>query len=521
MRGLRALVAWVFFAAASSSALGTASLLVRSHHHASWVHTLPLLRQISFFAYLLAPTVLFGAAWWTTIRERASARVWGLAASGLIAVIGLMPLLFYFWLNRNREILLARWQVNAMVLGAGVVGLVAYGPRFKPRDRATIGQETSPAKGDGTFAPVNRYGVFLAPAATYFIYSWWVGLMRERGLWTGFDLTRDNLAFLIILFAVVVIHELGHALAARTAGMQFTLFALGPLELRRNRCRWKFRFDSKMFLRRAGAVGALSVSARPPRWHGASVAAAGPAVNLVTGAGALLVGLKTSFAWWPMLGGYLVLFGAVSLVYGSANLVPFRVGRLYSDGARFYQSIASNPFCDLVRIQQTAMAVPETVLRPRDYDIEAIERTASLFPGDSQGHYLRLYEHEYYLENSLSEQARKALNEAEAIYERCALKEQTEVTFILGHAFLFRDGDRTRRWWQRLEARQPDRSKSEYWMAKSAFDCIEGRVEEAAAALRQAVVLIQGQPASGSRAFDEDWKCRLDQFVQETAKSEA
>jgi Zn-dependent protease len=512
MRLVRMLVSWVFFAGACGAAVGFVRLVLAVLHPKRvddphlFYHSLPLL------VFFLVPTIVFSAAWWTTLREKPSARAWGLAACALLVSIQFLSLLYFIRTAHNPRALTDLWHIDGLVFVVSVAGFVAYGRRFKQPDEATRHEASNPLLGDGTFGPLNRYVVVAAPVAFYFLYSWLSSFMRDRGLWDGQDFISDNLYFLTILAAVILIHELGHAIAAAALGMQFTSFTLGPLRLQREKCRWKFSFEFKMCLKRAGAVGALPKTAKPPRWHGACVAVAGPAANLLSSVVVLLAYAATDIGQWTMIDGYIVLFGATSFFYAAINLIPLRVGQLYSDGARFYQSVANNAFCDLMRIRQTVMVMPETALRPRDYDIEAIERALVGFPAGVEGHYLKLYVHEYCLENGHLEEARVALTEAEAIYGQSALKEGTEVTFILGYA-LFRDGDSARRWWDRLETRKADRSDSDYWLAKSAVDCVEGRLEEADSALRKADALIVTKPLTGSRAFDADWSVRLRQMM--------
>lgn len=220
-----------------------------------------------------------------------------------------------------------------------------------------------------------------------------------------------------------------------------------------------------------------------------------------------------------MFDGYVILFAVMSLAYGLMNTIPLRVGQFYSDGARFYQSVASNAFCDVVRIQQAVMVVAQTALRPRDYDIEAIERALVAFPEGGQAFYLKLYVHEYCLEHDRPEEACIALKEAETIYDASALHEQTEVSFILAYAALCKDATAARRWWERMEQRRPDQSVSDYWLAKCALDCAEGRIEDGEAALTRADILIADAPATGGRAFDLDWSLRLRRELSQAAET--
>jgi hypothetical protein len=76
-------------------------------------------------AVLLVLAAIFGVAWWTVWREKASARRWAIAASllNLLICIGIPLLYYYIWG------LSAFWQVERVfgILSAiGIAGLVVF-----------------------------------------------------------------------------------------------------------------------------------------------------------------------------------------------------------------------------------------------------------------------------------------------------------------------------------------------------------------------------------------------------------
>jgi hypothetical protein len=69
------------------------------------------------------------------------------------------------------------------------------------------------------------------------------------------------------------------------------------------------------------------------------------------------------------------MFTTISLLAFVGNLVPFQTGTAhYSDGAQIYQILSNGPWRDVYRVLRVAAATLVTNLRPRDYDIGAIER---------------------------------------------------------------------------------------------------------------------------------------------------
>jgi tetratricopeptide (TPR) repeat protein len=361
---------------------------------------------------------------------------------------------------------------------------------------------------------VNKAAGLMGFAFSYAAFTWWLRWIESRDFWTDRNLLLDNVAFFGVLAVIIVVHELGHLAAGLALGMKLRLFALGPFQLKRSKCRWKFEFSAKLMKGRDGAVGLLPAMANQPRWHDAVVAGAGPLINLATGAIAIWISETLSNDAPLESHGVLALFGAMSVAIGLSSIVPFRLGKYYSDGARFIQHVRRLPYSDLMRVMQMVTAVGETQLRPRDYDIEAIERVLTLHPTGTEAHYLKLYIYDSCLDQGKIAEASQALVEAEAIYDSCALMEETEISFVLGHAGLRGDADAARRWWQRLEARTSERSESGYWIAKCAMNRAEGRQDEATEALRQADAIIAEMPPTGSQACSMEWSARLREEIK-------
>ena len=101
---------------------------------------------------------------------------------------------------------------------------------------------------------------------------------------------------------------------------------------------------------------------------------AGPLINLATGTIALCAVFLLEPSSPLQAGGMLFLFGIYSLLACATNLIPFRTGEQYSDGALIYQYLAGGPFANLRGAFSLVASTMVTPLRPRDYDLDLMER---------------------------------------------------------------------------------------------------------------------------------------------------
>jgi hypothetical protein len=390
----------------------------------------------------------------------------------------------------------------ALILGFGVGGLVA----FAPRD--SMGQALTPAKppriaGDGTSRVMDGIAWLLGFAGVFAGMTWYLRWGRAEGL----PVSRGYSSWLQILAAILVttaIHELGHASVGLAAGMKLRAFIVGPFQWRIRDGRWTFQFLPARFFSAGGATALVPTDPGQSLWLDVCMIAAGPVSNLFSGALALALMLTAQGSSYEQYWEFFGLTATLSLVGFAMNLIPFRPEAAYSDGARIYQLLGGGPWADLHRAFSIVTSTSVTALRPKDYDIDAIQRAELGFTQGHQALLLRLFASSYFIDCGMIRQACDAVAEAERIYQESASDISADLltVFVFDNAFLRRDAAGTRLWWDRMEAKKPTHFGVDYWLAKSSLSWIEGRKDEAREAWGKGNLLAQKLPAAGDCEFD-------------------
>jgi hypothetical protein len=140
-------------------------------------------------------------------------------------------------------------------------------------------------------------------------------------LWVVFE-------FLLILVLTVAVHEFGHLLAGRCAGLRFHGAKIGPLSVKCIRQKWSVRFLPRLY---RGEVHMGLDRIRRIRSRLALGVLGGPAASYLCGIGAFVAGeilRSTSDSMWPTFLGF---FGFFSFCTGMLSSIPFRGGYYGND----------------------------------------------------------------------------------------------------------------------------------------------------------------------------------------------
>ena len=476
----------------------------------------PRLNITQFLIGAAAMTLLgaiFALAWWTIKTSRPSARGWGIVAS-LINI--LLPILVLTRLSLRTGTLF--WLIPI----SGIIGICLFLRRPEQIGSESQRQRTRPIPGDGTNAIVNKLPWVLGTLGSIAGYTWCIRWCHDNGVPRTYGLSYYA-QFTLILLAITLIHESGHAIAAWGVGMKIRAFVIGPFQFRMREAKWGFQFDLAQTFSANGATGAVHTNPHQPIWCDLFMIVAGPFANLATGILALCAVFLIEPASPLQAGGLLFLFGIYSLLAFATNLIPFRSGEQYSDGAKIYQLLAGGSFAALHGALSVVTSSLVSPLRPRDYNLELMERAAA--GGAARGKQLmllRMFCCHHFLDCGHLAEAALALTEAETIYHQYASEVPAELhtAFVFGNAYVKRDPAGARVWWQRMEEKKPTRLNGDYWLAHSALHWIEGDLYTANDSWHRGATIAKQLPEVGAYEFDRYRYVLLRQALDESASQQ-
>ena len=436
----------------------------------------------------LAFGVLFGVSWWTILKRKTSARQWAISASLVPVVFSLLMVSYVHPFN-----------ILWVPLAIGSVGLVVFARRDVIAATVRKPPVYSPIPGDGTSTFVNGLmpvaGAIGAIDGTAFWSTWAAshGLPGGHPHWL-------YLQYLIAVLLVLFLHEGGHAIAGIALKMKLVSFVVGPFEWRIVDGQWRFRFRPAGLLFFLGHTAVVPAEMENFRRRKVLQVAAGPAASVVTGLmAALAVSMAPGRPWandWRVL----TYFATLSFFVGIVNLVPFSFKSGYSDGAKLYQLRSEGLWADYHRLLAVIASTTVTSRRPRDYDIETVERAAGSIAKGINEVQLHLCAYAFYLDTGQLDQASQAMAKAESLCQESSLKPQDDwySIFVFAHAFLRHDAAAARRWWERMEARKSYRFGDGLWESRCALLWSENRLEEASEAWKKADAWARQLPAAGA-----------------------
>jgi hypothetical protein len=502
MRAIRTIVCWIYGLAAVvflwklPFQVGYYAMAIR-HHHA--VTLFPILGSLVNAGIGLVFATTCVSCW----LKRPAAPFWGIATSAMNFVLASL-ILYMTWrfgvLHISTHSLVVR--TVAAIAGIGILGLVGFWNWDVDAERKAA-EKARTSAGDGT-SPLMDKLIWVLGIAGFLTatFGWWhwglvKGLPRRGGL-------PYYAALLIAEVAALVLHELGHTLTGKALGMRLRAFVVGPFQWRVRDGRWRFELRPAELFAMGGATAVVPTDPRQSRRREVWMIAGGPLASLLCGGAGLWALLEAPRHAWIREWELLALFATISLLMAVVNLLPFRTSKeRYSDGAQIYQLLSGGPWGDFHHAMAIVGSGAVTPLRPRDFDIAALARAAEAMGPGTRAAHLRLLESHCYLDCGRLKDASYALNEAETACGDANAEVPLEFheDFVFGKAFVQRDGEGTREWWKRLEAKKPKRFNADYWLARASYLWMEGRREEAREAWAQGNALAERLPEAGAYQF--------------------
>ena len=442
-----------------------------------------------------AATVVCLTAWRKLGTGGKGARGWAIAASALLIFIG--------WANPHGTI----WWIG------GVCGLIVFS--FK-RESASAAIAVKPARmaGDGTSRVLDWIG-------TAVIYA---GLIIGGAFWSAWALGHglpqkgpfiESLPWILIAGLVATgFHESGHALAAIALDMKVRRVLVGPFSATFKQGRWEFRFLPGHILSAGGAVGAVPVTMEEYRWRQLLMVAAGPVASGGLAAFGFLITLNLpGTAWEPywQVCSYVATFSLLGFV---VNLIPMQPEGLYSDGAHIYRLLAGGAAAKIDEAFASVSTSLVAPVRPRDWNVELLAAAAGHCAGQ-RAVLLRLYAVSAHFDAGRSEQAEKALEQAESSYLAFAgatpkpLQQIVHESLTFYTAVIRRNAADARAWWNRTTWPRAGAWTSDALRSYAALLWLEGRTSEAEQVWAKGYAVAEKFPKAGTYDYDRDCFVRL------------
>jgi hypothetical protein len=180
------------------------------------------------------------------------------------------------------------------------------------------------------------------------------------------------LALAPLIYAAVVLHELGHVIGGLMAGSRFICLAAGPLRVIATARGMRIGLNRNLDLT-GGMAATLPMDGRNLRLRLMAAVGGGPLSSLLLGlaGGGLAIRLLPEA---PNLGALAAMAGLAGLAIFLATISPQQSGGAQSDGAQLLALLRGGRQMELHKLSLEIQAASLKGARPRDWDVASLQQ---------------------------------------------------------------------------------------------------------------------------------------------------
>ncbi len=176
------------------------------------------------------------------------------------------------------------------------------------------------------------------------------------------------------LYLTIAVHEMGHLIAGRIAGLENGGISVGAFVFARSGTKWVFQFDPRRWMGGYFRPLATVPEAAPSRY--VWLVAGGPLASAVFIAACAFLWIRSGNGATNWIG----TLAWMSLFIAATSMIPYNSGLEKSDGARLYHLLRDPTHAStwIALIEMTSEDV--NGVRPRDWSNETFERILAVDP---------------------------------------------------------------------------------------------------------------------------------------------